>query len=126
MIKINQKNKRYFIGKYSEYLTRLILILKGYKILTKNFKTGKGTNAGEIDIIALKNKTICFIEVKTRQNIETAANSISQKQQQRISKGAMNFLKKNPQYSNYNCRFDAFLISYKSLPKHIKNAWFLN
>lgn len=123
MTKLNSNNKRYFIGKYSEFLTRLILRLKGYKIISKNFKTGNGTNAGEIDIIALKNKTLCFIEVKTRTNLETAAYAISKKQKQRISKGAMNFIKKYPKYSNYDCRFDAFLISYKSPPSHIKNAW---
>lgn len=123
MTKPNQNNKRYFIGKYSELITRLILRLKGYKILAKNFKTGKGTNAGEIDIIALKNKTLCFIEVKTRGSLESAAYSISEKQKQRIIKGATNFIKKHPKYNQYDCRFDAFLLTYKSLPSHIKNAW---
>ena len=35
---------------------------KGYKILSSNFRT----KSGEIDIIAEKDDTICFVEVKTR------------------------------------------------------------
>ncbi|EKD86098.1 MAG: hypothetical protein ACD_37C00477G0001 [uncultured bacterium] len=35
---------------------------KGYKIIERNFRKGYG----EIDIIAVKDKTLVFIEVKTR------------------------------------------------------------
>lgn len=35
---------------------------KGYKIIDRNFRKGYG----EIDIICIKNKTLIFVEVKTR------------------------------------------------------------
>ena len=35
---------------------------KGYKIIERNFRKGYG----EIDIVCLKNKTLIFVEVKTR------------------------------------------------------------
>jgi putative endonuclease len=35
---------------------------KGYKIIERNFRKGYG----EIDIICIKNKTLVFVEVKTR------------------------------------------------------------
>src|SRR3989344_4381790 len=35
---------------------------KGYKIIERNFRKGYG----EIDIIAIKDKTLVFVEVKTR------------------------------------------------------------
>lgn len=38
------------------------LVKKGYKILERNFRKGYG----EIDIIALHNRTLVFVEVKTR------------------------------------------------------------
>lgn len=38
------------------------LLDKGYKIIERNFRKGYG----EIDIIAVKDKTLVFIEVKTR------------------------------------------------------------
>ena len=51
------------IGKYGEELAKNFLIEKGYKILETNFHYSK---IAEIDIIALKDKVIHFIEVKTR------------------------------------------------------------
>ncbi len=50
-------------GKYGEEIAKNFLIKKGYKILEMNFHFSK---QAEIDIIAQKNKTIHFIEVKTR------------------------------------------------------------
>lgn len=43
----------------------MFLIKKGYKILQRNFKA----RYGELDIIAIHNKTLVFIEVKTRTNL---------------------------------------------------------
>lgn len=51
------------IGKYGENLAKNFLIEKGYKILEMNFRYSR---LAEIDIIALKNNIIHFVEVKTR------------------------------------------------------------
>jgi putative endonuclease len=45
-----------------EDLAEKYLKSKGYKILERNFRKGYG----EIDIIALKDDTLVFVEVKTR------------------------------------------------------------
>lgn len=50
-------------GKHGEEIAKNFLIKNGYKILETNFHYSK---LAEIDIIAQKNKTIHFIEVKTR------------------------------------------------------------
>ena len=60
-------------GKAAEFLARLYLRCKGYHIIAANVITGKGTNAGEIDIIARRRKLIIFAEVKKRRTIEKAA-----------------------------------------------------
>ncbi|MBR1616828.1 YraN family protein [bacterium] len=51
------------VGKYGEEIACNFLIKKGYIILERNFHFSKNA---EIDIIALKNKIIHFVEVKTR------------------------------------------------------------
>lgn len=50
------------IGKKGEDLAALFLKKKGYKIIERNFRK----SYGEIDIIAVKDNILVFIEVKTR------------------------------------------------------------
>ena len=50
-------------GREGENAAYGFLAGRGYRILYKNFKCGR---YGEIDIIAEKSGTICFIEVKSR------------------------------------------------------------
>ncbi len=58
------KNKE--IGQLGEDIGVKYLKSKGYKILDKNFEKQVGSmKFGEIDIIARKDKTIIFCEVKT-------------------------------------------------------------
>ena len=51
-------------GKLAEFLARMLMRCKGYRIICGNYVTGKGTRAGEIDFIARRGKTIAFVEVK--------------------------------------------------------------
>ena len=107
----------------AEFFARLLFIFKGYTILSKNFKVGKGFNIGEVDFIARKGKTIVFVEVKKRTSLETAAYAISENQKKRIIRGAEIFLKTHPQYKNSDIRFDAVLIAFPCHIRHLKNAW---
>lgn len=110
-------------GHLAEFIARSLFRLKGYRIISQNYVTGKGTFAGEVDFIACKSNNIIFVEVKKRVNLETAAYAISEKQKQRISNAAKAFIKKNPHYQNYDIRFDAVLIELPLKIKHIPNAW---
>lgn len=53
-------NKR--LGQKGEELAVVDLMRRGYKIICRNFKA----RYGEIDIIATKDDTLVFVEVKTR------------------------------------------------------------
>ncbi|EKD95276.1 MAG: hypothetical protein ACD_24C00546G0002 [uncultured bacterium] len=53
------------IGLLGEKTAALFLQQKGYKILYQNYPT----SLGEIDIIALENGSLVFIEVKTRSSL---------------------------------------------------------
>lgn len=110
-------------GKFAEFLAGMLMRCKGYRIISCNYITGKGTHAGEIDLIVVKRKKIVFVEVKKRQNLEKAAYAVSEQQKKRIIKGAQAFLSKHPQYANHDIRFDAILVKLPLSIKHIPNAW---
>ena len=54
------------LGQLGEEHAKSYLIQKGYKILETNYRC----KLGEIDIIACQEKTLIFIEVKTRRSLE--------------------------------------------------------
>lgn len=110
-------------GKYAELFARILFLFKGFLIVEQNYKTGKGTHAGEIDFIAKRGKLLVFVEVKKRSTIDSAAYAISNHQQERIINGAKAFLRKNPIYADYDIRFDAVLVKFPFCLKHIQNAW---
>ena len=110
-------------GKWAEFIARMYMRFSGYHIIANNFVTGQGTKAGEVDFVAVRGKTLLFVEVKERKNFTDAAYAISWSQQQRITRGAQSFIKQNPQYNNYDMRFDAVLVVFPWYIKHIKNAW---
>lgn len=117
-LKMNKKEK----GNLSEFLARTLFFLKGYRILEKNYVTGRGTTAGEIDFIAKRGKTIVFVEVKERKTMENAFCAISSLQQKRIINAAKLYLARHPQFLSYDVRFDAVFVS-KCKIKHIPNAF---
>lgn len=49
-------------GRLGEDIASKFLVQKGYKIITRNFKS----RFGEIDLIAIKANVLVFVEVKTR------------------------------------------------------------
>ncbi|WP_069188619.1 YraN family protein [Candidatus Terasakiella magnetica] len=106
-------------GQWGEGLACLSLRLKGYKILKRNFRSA----VGEIDIIAKKGKTLCFIEVKSRPTERLALECLSARQQKRIILATQAFLSFHPRYSHHTIRFDFFAITPYGWPLHIKNAW---
>lgn len=52
------------LGRIGERLVTSYLEERDYRIAAKNFRVGKG----EIDIIAVKEDTLAFVEVKTRRH----------------------------------------------------------
>jgi putative endonuclease len=66
------------LGERGERLAVEHLAANGYRIILTNFKVPIGRNSkdvavtGEIDIVALDENTLCFVEVKTRRSDEFA------------------------------------------------------
>ena len=120
-----RKNRAYYRGHIAEYYAVVMLVLKGYSIKKRRYRTP----VGEIDIIAEKGKTTVFCEVKARKDYDQAAWSLSEKQKSRISRAAefyMSRLKsgiKNNKIENNLYRCDMIMIIPWRWPVHIKNAW---
>lgn len=90
------------LGKRGETLACIFLILKGYRIIKRNYRT----KTSEIDIIAKKGSTYIFAEVKTRSShtFTKAVEAVDTFKQQRIIKGAMSFLSDSTE--DVTLRFD--------------------
>ncbi len=113
----------YHSGHWAEYVALNYLRLKGWRKVAANYITGRGTGAGEIDLIVQKGHTLVFVEVKKRVSIENAAYAITIKQQERIRRAAESFLALNPQYADFDIRFDAVLVKLPLHIVHIENAF---
>ena len=90
----SQKNLyKKLLGEKGELKVLKFLKSKGYKILEKNYKT----SFGEADIIALKDKVYCFIEVKTRTSLKfgTPAQAVGYKKQSKYREIANYYMLKN-------------------------------
>ena len=110
-------------GYWAETLALFYLLFKGYFPVARNVINGKGTHAGEVDLIVRRGKLLVFVEVKKRQNLEQAAYAIKERQKQRIIRGAEAFLKKHKKYDSFDIRFDAVLVEFPFKIRHLTNAW---
>ena len=110
-------------GFRAEKTASFYLMLKGYKILEKNFKPKRGSGAGEIDLIALKKDTLVFFEIKYRRTAEESLDAFSPQVLERRVKGAEYYLMLHPEHEGKEMRFDALALTPGKLPIHIQNAW---
>lgn len=110
-------------GRTAEFMALQYLRLKGYALVACNYVTGRGTGAGEIDLIVKNQTTLVFIEVKKRKDLTTAAYSILPKQQERIRRAAEVFVARHSEYADFDIRFDAILVQMPLKIEHIENAF---
>lgn len=91
-------------GKVAEDYASQWLSKQKHKILSRNFRS----HWGEIDLIALDDQTVCFIEVRYRKSSHfgSAAESVTIHKQQRIIKTAQAYLQQHQLYNNRPARFD--------------------
>lgn len=119
------------LGKLGEQLAQKYLQNKGYVILETNFKNIFGKQLGEIDIIAQKNQTLIFVEVKTRRqtplNHVLPEENITRAKMYKLSRIVQIYLK-TKKCENAHYQFDAIAISYNELEKraqirHLENIF---
>ena len=111
------------IGNEGEYRAAKYLESKGFEIIERNWRT----KLGEIDIIAVKNDILVFVEVKTLPNgtLDMIQRELNYQKRQRIIKTSKRFLLKHREYSNSYVRFDVIVIDMPGMDPvyHIENAF---
>lgn len=108
-------------GFYFEEVARRYLVDKKYVILDINFLC----KFGEIDIIALKDGVLIFVEVKGRKNIDFGypREYVTPTKIKKIISTANYYLMKK-KYDNIQCRFDIIeIVSNSKEINHIENAF---
>lgn len=95
----------------------------GYGILARNWRTRRG----EIDIIAEKDGTLVFAEVKTLPSgeVETLAHELDRRKQKRLIETAQLFLAKHREYRYNAVRFDVLVVDMPNWSEvyHIEDAF---
>ncbi|WP_073997512.1 YraN family protein [Anaerococcus urinomassiliensis] len=115
---MNEKRK---IGDFGEDLAVSYMSEKGYEILSRNYLKPYG----EIDIVAIKDDIICFVEVKTRKssNFAYPREAVNYHKQQRIIKASQMYMMEN-NINSYLMRFDVVEVFTESRKiNYIENAF---
>jgi putative endonuclease len=110
-------------GLAAEWIATAWLTAKGYRILSRQFSA----RGGELDIVALSpfwtQRVLVFVEVRTRDTFEQAADSVTATKRERIEAAAQQFRARKPKLRKLPHRFDLVLLAPGRWPHHIIDAW---
>ena len=102
-------NSKTYVGELGENAAVKYLKKNGYKIISRNAHEGRS----EIDIVVLKDKTLVFVEVKTRsyadnkEYLSRPADAVNNSKKSYLIRGADKFCSENGvKYAAYYKRFD--------------------
>lgn len=110
-------------GRRAENVAALHLRFLGWKILDRRFTSGRGSGAGEVDLVVQKGALLAFVEVKARPMIEAALSAITEHQRARIARGAEAWLAKHPIPEQTQIRFDVIAVPPSGRPHYLADAW---
>ena len=100
------RRKAYRRGHHGEWLAALALMLKGYRILARRYRT----RLGEIDLIARRGDLVLIVEVKARRSLIEAMEAIARESEQ-------------PDYGRLSVRFDMVAVLPRRWPVHVENIF---
>ncbi len=106
-------------GHAGERLAAFRLMLGGYRILARRYRT----KVGEIDLIARRGGVVAFIEVKRRGDLADGLEAVTPQARQRIRRAAELYIRRNPVLAEQTLRFDVMVVTPWSWPRHIVDAW---
>lgn len=106
-------------GRRGEVLAAVWLMLKGYRILGFRLKTPQA----EIDLLALRGRTLAVVEVKRRTDIAAALEAVTSDQRDRLRRAGAMLAQRRPSLSGAAVRLDLLALAPGRLPMHIPDAW---
>jgi putative endonuclease len=106
-------------GRRAEVLAALWLMAKGYRILGFRLKTRQA----EIDLLALRGRTLAVVEVKRRGDLIIALETVSFDQRDRLRRAGAAIAASRPALSGATVRLDLIALAPGKLPRHIPDAW---
>jgi putative endonuclease len=117
-----QRDKRfaaYRRGHRGEWLASLALLVKGYRIVGRRYRT----KLGEIDLIARHGDLILIVEVKVRPTLAEAMDAIGRMSERRIEGAADLWLTRQRDYAKLSMRFDMVAVLPRRWPVHVENIF---
>ncbi len=107
----------YILGLNAEFIAANYLINLEYQIIAKRYKT----KYGEIDLIAIKNTSLLFVEVKYRNKVREFEEILNVNRLNRHRNAIDYFLSNNECYSQMDCQLDLIVISKRVIILHLHN-----
>ncbi len=119
----NHPGRNQKIGKWGEDCASDYLAGKGFKIVARNVRT----SAGEIDLIALDQETLVFVEVKTRSHLQAGypEEAVTEEKLEHMIDSAENWLQDHPEFEN-NWRMDVIAVTGVINSQNPQIEWFEN
>ncbi|WP_420392425.1 YraN family protein [Acuticoccus sp.] len=91
----------------------------GYRVLGRRVRT----RSGEVDVIAVRDDTVAFVEVKARSRGYDGLEAVDGRKQARLSRAANEWLSRNDAYGQCTIRFDIALVWPKGGLEYLENAF---
>lgn len=106
------------LGRAGEKQAERYLRRQGHRIVTRNYRCP----LGEIDLISLDDRTVVFVEVKTRTGREHAdpQDAVNAAKQRRMTRAARYFIQQTGSHDRA-CRFDVIAITADNGEMHIEH-----
>ncbi|GAB1580676.1 YraN family protein [Phyllobacterium phragmitis] len=119
MTALEKRRKAFFRGHSAEWLASLALMLKGFRIVARRYKT----RLGEIDLIARRGRLVLIVEVKARSSLEAAMEAVNHTSMHRIEAAADLWLARQPDRARLFLRFDLVAVLPWRWPRHVPAAF---
>lgn len=106
-------------GHGAERLAAFALRLKGYRIVSRRYRT----RLGEVDLIARKGDLVAFVEVKARGSEGGAVDAVGFAAQRRIQAAGDLWLSRQPDAARLSLRYDIVAVLPWRWPVHFPDAF---